>query len=142
MSDYLTELNEHYKKVRARLSPKCKVELPAPKSEPIFFPEPVIVAPPADEAKKEYPMKGVFLPSEIKEQIRNVLIISEMQWEEAIGVRKTNRHLIVRAKIYALLRNHGWSYYRIGKLCGSRDHSTIWNSMRILDKWEVDIAKN
>ena len=140
MSDYLTDLNEHYKKVRGRLSPKpvAKPAVIKPLPAPVVAPEPVVVAPAVEEVKKEYPMKGVFLPPELKEQIRQVLRECDMQWENAISNRKTNAHLIVRAKIYSMLRNNGWSLKRIGKICGNKDHSTIFHALKHSDKWGVE----
>jgi hypothetical protein len=138
MSDYLTDLNEHYKKVRARLGAPPAVQpvvvpVAAVALEP---PKPVVVVPPPPP--KEYPMKGVFLPPEIKEKVVAALRECDMQWVDAISQRKTNQHLIVRAKIYVVLRRHGWSLKRIGRFCGGRDHSTIYNTLNNLEHWGVE----
>ena len=133
MSDYLTDLNDHYKKVRARLNPK-----PIERTAVVKEPEPV-VAPPPPPLPKEYPMKGVFLSPEIKEKVVAILRDCDIQWVDAISHRKTHRHLFVRAKIYAMLRRHGWSLKRIGNLCGGRDHSTIFNAVNNLEHWGVEL---
>ena len=134
MSDYLTDLNDHYKKVRARLNPEPLARLVAVEAPPL--PKPVIVVPPPPP--KEYPMKGVFLPPEVKEKVVAILRERDIQWVDAISQRKSNKHLVVRAKIYAMLRRHGWSLKRIGNLCGGRDHSTIFNALNNLEHWGVE----
>ena len=133
MSDYLTDLNDHYKKVRARLNPQ-----PIERTAVVQEPEPV-VAPPPPPPPKEYPIKNMFLSPEIKEQVRDALRECDIQWEDAVSHRKTDKHLVVRAKIYAVLRRHGWSLSRIGSVCGKRDHSTIFNALKNLDKWGVEL---
>ena len=133
MSDYLTDLNDHYKKVRARLNPQ-----PKERTAVVQEPEP-LVAPPPPPPPKEYPIKNMFLPPEIKEQVRDALRECDIQWEDAVSHRKTDKHLVVRAKIYAVLRRHGWSLSRIGSVCGKRDHSTIFNALKNLDKWGVEL---
>lgn len=140
MSDYLTDLNAHYKAVRERLSPKPPappVAAPEP-PEPVAPPPKPVASPPPPLPLKEYPMKGVFLPAEIKTDIIGVLRKFDMQWVDAISPRKTNKHLTVRAHIYAAVRKHGWSYDRIAKLCGGRDHTTILNTLQNLKKWGVE----
>ncbi len=139
MSDYLTDLNAHYKAVRDRLSQKP----PAPPASAPEPPEPVApppepVAPPPPLPLKEYPMKGVFLPAEIKADIICVLRKFDMQWVDAISPRKTNKHLMIRAHIYAAVRHYGWSYQRIARLCGGRDHTSILNALQNLEKWGVE----
>lgn len=140
MSDYLTDLNAHYKAVRGRLSPKP----PAPPAaapeppEPVAPPPEPVAPPPPPLPLKEYPMKGVFLPAEIKADIICVLRKFDMQWGDAISPRKTNKHLMVRAHIYAAVRHYGWSYQRIARLCGGRDHTTVLNALQNLEKWGVE----
>jgi hypothetical protein len=137
MSDYLTDLNAHYKAVRDRLSPKPqepKVVAPEPPEPPAETTE-IVAAPEPVAPQKPYPMKGVFLPAEIKADIICVLRKFDMQWLDAIGPRKTNKHLMVRAHIYVAVRKHGWSYQRIARLCGNRDHTTILNALQNPEKW-------
>jgi len=79
------------------------------------------------------------MPPNIKEDVLKALRECDIQWVDAVSHRKTNKHLVVRAKIYAALRRHGWSLKRIGNLCGGRDHSTIFNTLNNLEKWGVEL---
>jgi hypothetical protein len=127
MSDILANLQAHYKAIRARLNAGPPKPPPAILPEPEPDPEPI--TPPLMALVKVDPMPGVACSPEVKEHIGEILERHNMTWKEAIGPSRTIPFLRARAEIYIMLQRRGWSYPRIGKLCGKRDHTTILNSI-------------
>jgi Bacterial dnaA protein helix-turn-helix len=136
MSDALMDLHTHYKAVKARLNagriqpPSVVFEAPPTPPEPI--PEITTV-----RVQTDSKMALDFLcSSETKASIVQILRAHDMVWGRAMGPKRTRPYLMVRVEIYMLLRDRGWSYPRIGRLCGKRDHTTIINSIRRYAKWK------
>jgi chromosomal replication initiation ATPase DnaA len=65
-------------------------------------------------------------------EIQRILDKHKMTWKVAMGPGMTMPFIRVRAEIYIMLRNRPkpWSYPKIAKLCGGRDHTTIMHSIR------------
>jgi hypothetical protein len=125
MMDYASALVQHYKDVRARLDgrapprPDIVAALPAPPE-----PEPEPPPPPPD------PLPGVTCSPDTKRAILAILDRRGMTWADAIARHHARIYVNTRAEIYALLRERGWSYPRIGALVGGRDHTTVMTSVQ------------
>jgi len=67
-----------------------------------------------------------------QDEIQRILDKHKMTWKVAMGPGMTMPFIRVRAEIYIMLRNRPkpWSYPKIAKLCGSRDHTTIMHGIR------------
>lgn len=129
---YLMDLHQHYKQVRNRINGIKPVEIvfepPAP--EPELEPEP----PPAPEVVWVDPLPNVAACIEVKRKILDILEEHNMSWKEAMSRTRTPRHLAVRTQVYLMLKERGWSYPRIGRLCGKRDHTTVLHSVRLYEQ--------
>jgi hypothetical protein len=56
-----------------------------------------------------------------------------ISYGELIGQDRGRRYVEARAVVVAVLRERGWSYPRIGKLLGGRDHSTVIHAHQSFD---------
>ena len=67
-----------------------------------------------------------------QDEIQRILDKHKMTWKEAMGPGMTMPFIRVRAEIYIMLRSRQrpWSFPRIAKLCGGRDHTTIMHSVK------------
>jgi hypothetical protein len=154
MSGYFEQLTAHYRDVRARLNagpppPWVQPQAPAPAAAPL--PERVlepgiepdltprtledwIWAPQQSEPVKIHPLAGVMCSPETKDAIADVLrrhsLWRSLTWEQVIAKDNSRERVHARAEIYALLRERGWSYPKIGAFVGGRDHTTIINSVQ------------
>jgi len=130
---YLMDLQQHYREVRARLDGKHFVK---PIIEPVVEeepdPEPIIEAGPEPVFTVMWvdPLSNVPAPPEVKRMILDILEKHQMSWQEAVGRRKRKEHIAVRTDLYLMLLERGWSYPRIGRLCGKRDHTTVLHSVK------------
>lgn len=125
-TDYLTDLRAHYSAVRARLNGAgIKTPPPAPS------PPPVVEVKKVEEKKEVWvdPMPGVCAPVDLKLAILQILKRHNMTWSQSIANKRTLPYLRVRGEIYIMLRERGWSYPKIGKFCGGRDHTTVLHSI-------------
>ena len=123
MSDYFLALTDHYRAVRARLNAGPPPPPPPPASEPDA------PAPPApDEGQAD--LAHLSCSPETKRCIAGILSEHGMLWGDAMRYINRAEHVRVRAAIYIALRTRGWSFPRIGALCGGRDHTTIINSVQ------------
>lgn len=124
----------HYKAVRARLdagpppAPKPTEQAiiaalaPPPPPEPEPEPEP-------EPAPEEW-VAGMACLSHTKRLLLPILKAHGMVWTEAMRRSNHTPHIKVRAEIYTALRERGWSYPEIGRLCGGRDHTTVIFSIK------------
>lgn len=59
--------------------------------------------------------------------------------DELVGRRRTARACTARFTAALLLREQlAWSYQRIGRLLGDRDHSTIHHAVQVAYGWRLD----
>jgi chromosomal replication initiation ATPase DnaA len=67
-----------------------------------------------------------------QDEIQRILNKHKMTWKEAMGPGMTMPFIRVRAEIYIMLRSRQrpWSFPRIAKLCGNRDHTTVMHSVK------------
>lgn len=139
MSDFLMDLNAHYKAVRARLNagppPKVVALPPPPVSEPAPEPEPepeAPVTPPLDMLRTYAPelLRGLHASEETREKILPILEKHRMNWIDTMQKTQKWKHTKCRFEIYAKLNAHGWSLSQIGRLCGKRDHTTILSGIQ------------
>jgi hypothetical protein len=136
MSDVAMDLHAHYKAVKARLN-AGRMQPPSVVFEATLAPPEPIPEIPAIKVQTDPKMVLDFLcSSETKAGIVQILRAHDMVWRRAMGPKRTRPYLMVRAEIYIWLRGRGWSYPRIGRLCGKRDHTTIMNSMRRYSQWK------
>ena len=143
-SDYFPALTDHYKAVRARLNgtrppPPLPIALETTEHALIrvLAPEPAPVVPPPPEPEPEPEVDlppGLGCSPETKRAIAAVLEQHKMSWDQIIGRTNKNTHVFARADVYILLRERGWSYPRIGALCGGRDHTTVISSVQRYNK--------
>jgi hypothetical protein len=122
-------LKSHYAAVRSRIAANAyappKAPPPAPEPEPEPAPEPIRWMDGAPPMAKDLALS-----------VKYILQAYGFTWREAFQVRRNtvSRHRNARAAIYWLLHCRGWSYPKIGKLCG-RDHTTIIWSLFRLNIW-------
>jgi hypothetical protein len=127
---YFEELTAHYRDVRARLdgrpAPPAPLTIPTgwdvvePESEPESEPEPPPPPPPPD------PLAGAPCSPDTK---RAIAAITPLTWAEIVAKDHGRARVLIRAQIYVLLRERGWSYLRIARLF-ERDHTTIISSIQ------------
>jgi hypothetical protein len=68
------------------------------------------------------------LPLSGSQLIQTVSDIFDVSYGEIIGEGRARPFVEARAVIVQVLRQRGWSYPRIGKLLGNRDHTTIMHA--------------
>jgi hypothetical protein len=136
MSDVLMHLHAHYQAIKGRLNAGRVQPLPVVFEAPSAPPEPTPKIATV-RVQTDPKMALDFLCSaETKAGIVQILRAHDMTWRKAMGPRRTRPYLMVRAEIYLFLRDRGWSYPRIGRLCGRRDHTTILSSVHRYSKWK------
>ncbi len=73
------------------------------------------------------------LPLTGRQLIQAVADALEVSYGEIIGHGRHRAFVEARAVVVQVLRNRGWSYPRIGKLMGGRDHSTVIHAYETFD---------
>lgn len=136
MSDIVMDLHAHYKAVKARLN-AGRIQPPPMVLEAAAEPPELVPEAPVIKIRPEPRVVLDFLCSpETKAGIVQILRDHNMMWHQAMGPKRTRPYLMVRAEIYVWLRERGWSYPRIGRLCGKRDHTTVLNSLNRYSAWK------
>jgi hypothetical protein len=123
------DLQSHYAAVRARITRPITTNITKSIKLPVVaVPEPEPAPEPIRWMDGAPPMA-----KEIALSVKYILQAYGFTWREAFASRRDNvsRHRNARAAIFWLLHCRGWSYPKIGKLCG-RDHTTvIWSLFRL-----------
>lgn len=108
-----------------------------PKRMRIAFNYGLSVPPPSPVRTKEYTFNSnafvVRQPETGRKLLQNVADAFGITYGEMIGDSRGRVFVEARAVVVAVLRERGWSFPRIGKLLGNRDHSTIIHSHRTFD---------
>ena len=130
MNTELMKQHAHYKAVRARLNGHVvsRVILPKPDLEPKPEPEPELEPEPEPVVPVDL-MHGVLCSDEVKDAINPLLRYYNMSWSHLISKTRNAKIIEIRAKVYFILRKRKWSYPKIAKMCGNRDHTTIRHSI-------------
>ena len=133
MSDYFLALADHYKAVRARLNggpPPPPPPLTIPTGWDVVEPEPEPLPPlptlPPPAPLPPDPLAGAPCSPDTK---RAIAAITPLTWAEIVAKDHGRARVLIRAQIYVLLRERGWSYLRIARLF-KRDHTTIISSIQ------------
>jgi hypothetical protein len=78
-----------------------------------------------EQAPIAFPKAGPRLPLTGAELIQAVADAFDISYGELIGEGRSRYFVEARVVVVMVLRERGWSFPRIGRLIGGRDHSTI-----------------
>lgn len=74
-------------------------------------------------------------PETGKRLVQSVADCFSITYGELIGDGRARRYVEARVVVVAVLRERGWSFPKIGRLLGGRDHSTICHAMNIFETY-------
>lgn len=77
------------------------------------------------------PHTGAFLAGDL---VKATAAVCGLTYNDLVGKGRSREFTHARAIVIRILRNRGWSYPRIGKQLGDRDHTTIMHSY---ESWAV-----
>jgi len=92
-----------------------------------------------DNVQVFYERPSPFMPITGTKLIQVVADAFNISYGELIGDGRSRRYVEARAIVIQVLRERGWSYPRIGKLLGGRDHSTIIHAW---DTFDIHAKRN